>query len=180
MRWFRARRAFAATGLSVAIVAVGMALATSATGVGAAAGRVVSAVVDHHVTTGAVAADKPGGGGTSGTSGTLGVTITIAPSGTVVARGAGVDVTFTLSCVSFVEGGNITAAQRSGNGIAQAGAQLPFVTCDGTAHTYLVAMQAANAPFKKGTAVVDISVFACDVFTCGQTSAQATVRLVNG
>ena len=180
MRWLRARRAFAATGLSVAIVAVGLALATSATGVGAAAGRVVSAVVDHHVTTGAVAAGKPGGGGSSGTSGTLGVTITIAPSGTIVAKGAGVDVTVAISCVSFIENGGVSAAQRSGNGIAQAGAPLPFVTCDGTTHTYVVAMQATNAPFKKGTAVVDVIVFGCDFFTCGETSAQATVRLVNG
>ena len=179
MRWFKARRAFAGAGLSVVIVAVGMALATSATGVGAAAGRLVGAVVDHHVTTGAVAAGKPGGGGTSGTSGTSGLTITIAPSGTVVAKGAGVNVSVTISCVTFVEYGNVTASQRSGNGIAQANAQLPFVTCDGTAHTYAVGLQATNAPFKRGTAVVDVTVDTC-AFFCGPTTAQATVRLVNG
>ena len=179
MRWFRARRAFAGAGLSVVIIAVGMALATSATGVGAAAGRLVGAVVDHHVTTGAVAAGKPGGGGTSGTSGAPGLTIVIGPSGTIVAKGAGIDVTVTISCDFPSFGGGVSATQRSGNSIAQANTSLPNIPCDGTPHTVVVGMQASNAPFKRGTALVDVNVFSCSIF-CGETTAQATVRLVNG
>lgn len=77
-------------------------------------------------------------------------------SGTLVARGAAVDLTATATCQPGYEGGlDLTVTERSGNGIAQ-GVGRAGVPCTGQPQTVTVRVVALDdvAPFRVGDAVV--------------------------
>ena len=98
---------------------------------------------------------------------------------TLVARGAAVEVTATVTCeagstayLSFV------VTQRSGSGIAQ-GYGYKQIVCTGEpqAVTVLVAAQAGGERFRKGTAVVTTYLAVCNPYDCQTTSLSETLQI---
>jgi hypothetical protein len=91
-------------------------------------------------------------------------------SATVVARGAALDLTATVTCgAGYIGYLSINVTERSGSGIAQGYGSTSFV-CTGEPQTVTVSLiaQGSGAPFRVGTAVLNASISACspDYSTC--------------
>jgi hypothetical protein len=104
-------------------------------------------------------------------------------SATVVARGAALEVTATVTCEEGYSGFlSFQVTQRSGGGIAQGWGDTPIV-CTGEPQTVtvLVVAQGGGAPFRTGTALVNIYGAVCttpDFETCDEIRVTGqTVRI---
>jgi len=108
--------------------------------------------------------------------------IQVGSHGTLVANGAGVDVSVTASCSGpLVESGNIsitlTEAVKGGIASGYGGAG---IDCTGTTQTTEVLVIAGSGKaFTKGTAVANANIDACtvDLSFCTNTPVQATITI---
>lgn len=101
---------------------------------------------------------------------------------TLVAKGAGVDVSVQFECsgasTAFV---NVNLTERAGSAIAS-GYGSTEVGCTNTSQTVLVLVTAQpGKAFKKGTAVANGSISACtpDFSVCGSEQDQRTISLIH-
>lgn len=99
---------------------------------------------------------------------------------TLVAKGAAVDVSFLYSCSpgGDFDGFNVTVTQRvSGGRVTTASGNGP-VACDGVQHTGVVQVLAQSGlAFKKGTALANWQLTACDDVSCIGVTGSETVRI---
>lgn len=114
-------------------------------------------------------------------------TIEVGPTAKLVARGAAVDVPFTVSlaCEEGFDVGLVQASviQARGQRLVTGSGEETF-TCDGTTQTVTVRVFAGNAPFHGGTALVTASLLQCQDFDGGllceyvgiDTSQQIRIR----
>ena len=94
-------------------------------------------------------------------------TIAVGPTAKLVARGAAVDVPFTVSltCDEGFDVGLIQAdvIQARGQRLVRGSGEQTF-TCDGTTKTVTVRVVAGNAPFHGGSALVTAALLQCQDF----------------
>jgi hypothetical protein len=114
-------------------------------------------------------------------------TIQVGPTAKLVARGAAVDVPFTVSltCEEGFDVGLVQASvvQPRGQRLVTGSGEETF-TCDGTTQTVTVRVFAGNAPFQGGSALVNASLLQCQDFNGGllcepvgiDTSQQIRIR----
>ena len=98
---------------------------------------------------------------------------------TLVARGAGADVSVTVECagVSGTASVNVSLTERAGSEIAT-GFGFTQVGCTNANETILVRVTAQSGKaFKKGTAIADGSIFGCTSTFCGSEQDQPTIEL---
>jgi len=105
--------------------------------------------------------------------------IQLSSPATLVARGAGADVTVTVNCSGpLVESGNVSVSLIEKNAASAAGSTT--VSCTGTNQTIqvLAAAQVGRA-LKKGTAIANATINVCttDFNFCANQSAQMTVQV---
>lgn len=108
--------------------------------------------------------------------------IQVGSPGTLVAKGAGVDVSVTASCSGqFVESAtisiNLTETVKNGVATGYGGAG---IDCTGTAQTTEVLVIAGSGKaFKKGTAIANATINACtvDLSFCASTPATPTITI---
>ena len=99
-------------------------------------------------------------------------------SATLQARGAAIEVTYTVTCdaggyVSFSTNVN----QRSGNELA-AGYGYGYVNCTGEPQAVPMTIIASGAPFRTGAALFTTSISHCDPWGyCEYTTVQETFRI---
>lgn len=139
----------------------------------------------------AAAALGPAGPAVGQSSPPIQVQLQVSSTASLVAKGAGVDVSVTASCSGqLVESGSVAVGvtERAGSEIAT-GSGSATVDCTGTAQTVDVIVaptpplagpgEAVGAAFKKGTAVADASIQACTVnfFTCNSQGVEQTIDI---
>lgn len=104
-------------------------------------------------------------------------------SATLVARGAGANVTVSVTCFpeTFNFGIDLSLSQRVGGGrLAQGyGYAGQSFECDGFAHDVVVPVNAFENAFKSGTALVEANAFACTPLQCANFSERSEVRIRN-
>jgi hypothetical protein len=97
--------------------------------------------------------------------------------GVIQARGAGVTIALTYSCLSSesFQGGNVSITETARGGIAGGFGGFSG-TCDGEFHTVNVAVSAqpGGKPFVKGTAFASASFSTFDQVTGNQSGAQTS------
>jgi hypothetical protein len=92
----------------------------------------------------------------------------------LLARGAAVLVSAEVTCdpTTTSKSLSVQLTQRAGNRIVQGFNSTDAFVCDGTPQTVEVAVSAQNRPFRKGAAVAQATLFACDeFFNCGNVAA---------
>jgi hypothetical protein len=99
-------------------------------------------------------------------------------SATLQARGAAIEVTYTVTCdagnyVSF----NTSVNQRSGNDLA-AGYGYGYVDCTGEPQSVPMTIVAGGAPFRPGAALFTTSIYNCNPWgSCEYTTVTETFRI---
>jgi hypothetical protein len=98
---------------------------------------------------------------------------------TLVAKGAAVDLSFVYTCSP---GGdfdqlNASVSQRVGGGRVTTSGGSARVVCDGIEHTDVVRVISQGVAFKKGSALANWQLTACDQFTCINATGAATVHI---
>jgi hypothetical protein len=107
--------------------------------------------------------------------------IQVASTGTLVAKGAGVDVSVTTECSGEAPGTTpllqVFITERVGSGVAGGNGNAE-VECTGTSQTSVLRVTAqAGKAFKRGTAVVQGDLDGCSVDTCSDVQDQHTITL---
>lgn len=100
-------------------------------------------------------------------------------SATLVAKGAAVDVSVTVTCEAGASGSvGTTITQRSGNTVMQGSGSTSFV-CTGEPQTVTVrtVAEVGGPPFKSGEAVAHAFANACGEFGCEFASTDETIRI---
>jgi hypothetical protein len=101
-------------------------------------------------------------------------TVEIEDMASLLARGAAVLVSAEVTCdpTTTSKSLSVQLTQRAGNRIVQGFNSTDAFVCDGTPQTVEVAVSAQNRPFRKGAAVAQATLFACDeFFNCGNVAA---------
>ncbi|MGE5286264.1 MAG: hypothetical protein ACM3ML_03480 [Micromonosporaceae bacterium] len=98
--------------------------------------------------------------------------------GTLVAKGAGVNVPLTIECAGASTASvNVSLTERVGSATAQGSAFIE-VGCTNSNQNITVLVTASGAKaFKKGTAIADASIFACTTRFCGDEQDQRTIKI---
>jgi uncharacterized protein (DUF58 family) len=98
---------------------------------------------------------------------------------TLIAKGAGADVTLEIECAG-VSGGafvNVSLTERSGSQVAQAFGSTQ-VGCTGQNEIIVVPVTAQPGKvLKKGTAIADASIFGCSTRVCGSEEDRTTITV---
>lgn len=99
---------------------------------------------------------------------------------TLVARGAAVLVPVEVVCPAGSEFASVSVqvTQRVGSRIASGFGGTGDLVCTGEPQTVEVLVQAQNMAFKKGPAVAEASLFACNEFGCEEVRDIETIRIV--
>jgi hypothetical protein len=97
---------------------------------------------------------------------------------TLVAKGAGVNVSVTFECAGARTADiNVSVTERSGSQIAQ-GFGFVEVGCTGSTQNVVVLVTASSGKvFKKGSAIATASIFACTTRFCGNEQDQETIQI---
>jgi hypothetical protein len=100
-------------------------------------------------------------------------TVEIEDTASLLANGAAVLVSVDVACdpTTTFKSLSVQLTQRAGNRILQGFNSTDAFVCDGTSQTVEVAVSAPNRPFRKGEAVAQATLFACDEFFCGNVAA---------
>ena len=112
-------------------------------------------------------------------SGGLFLDVQVGSPGTLVARGAAVQVPLEVTCnatpgTAFVE---VTVTQKAGSGVAR-GSAFAEVGCTGSGQQITVLVQASGAKtFKKGDAVAAAVISGCNNVTCGSETDSEVIQL---
>jgi len=97
--------------------------------------------------------------------------------GTLVARGAAVDVPVEVTCNAQFADLRVELTQRVGKDIAS-GFGYTELACTGGHQRLLVRLTTfGGKAFTKGTAVATADIFGCGSFTCGEETGSATITL---
>lgn len=89
----------------------------------------------------------------------------------------------TVSGTSTCTGDGVEFASLDGNLSQRAGRVIirgfffTELVCDGATHPWVAEVQADNGLFKGGNATLQAFAFACNAFSCGEASAEQTVKL---
>lgn len=109
------------------------------------------------------------------------VDVTVNPTGTVDKAGvAHISGSYTCTDADFIE---LDGELRQSVGrfvISGLGFVFDEGTCDGTAHTFTMDIQADNGKFAGGKSASIVFSFACNEFECGDSFTEQTVRLRKG
>lgn len=145
--------------------------------------RVKLAVAGLVVAGGGVAAALlgPAGPAVGQASGPIQVQIQVNSPGTLTARGAGADVSVTASCSgpSVVTASvQVSLTQRVGSELASGGGATT-IDCTGTTQTVVVVVPANVKAYKKGAAIAQGFIQACQVNfgTCAEQQVTQTIEL---
>jgi hypothetical protein len=146
--------------------------------------KVKMALVGLVVAGGAAAAALLGPAGTAvgQSSPPIQTQIQVNSPGTLVAKGAGVDVSVTASCSGqFVESGNIgiSLTEAIGKNLAT-GSGSAGIDCTGTTQTITVVVVAQSGhAFAKGSAIASANISACtvDFSNCGYEQVQPVIKI---
>ena len=115
-----------------------------------------------------------------GSAAALFLDIQVGPTAQLVARGAAVDVSVTVTCdATGTADVFVTVTQGHGTHVAQ-GSGFTSVTCTGSAQTLVVRVPASSdTAFKqnKGT-VASAAVFGCDATECGSETDSEVIEVV--
>jgi hypothetical protein len=125
---------------------------------------------------GAVAAFSPASPAVAFLSGPLFLDVQV-ESGTLVARGAAVDVVLEVTCTSPQAFVDVSLTQRAGSGIAS-GSGFTTVGCTGAGQRIVVTVTAfGDKAFRKQAAVATASISGCAESVCGSETDTATIDL---
>jgi hypothetical protein len=115
-------------------------------------------------------------------------TVQVGQPGTLVAKGAAVEVPIVYSCSSDTTFASlsVTITQRVGsNEIATGtGVNTDLLTCDGSEHTYVILVTPTNGgsnnAFRKGEALAEGHLLACDEtgFPCSEAYSSGVIQIV--
>jgi hypothetical protein len=149
-RRFRTRKGLATTGLAAVAIAAGA----------------------------VIAAAGPAGPAVAFFSPPLLLEIQVQSPATLVAKGAGLDVTLQIECAgasgsAFVD---VSVTERFGKDIAS-GFGSTEVGCTDSKQTIVVRVNAQNIAFKRGDALIQGNIFACAPRVCGSEQDTETVQL---
>jgi hypothetical protein len=111
----------------------------------------------------------------------LDITITVQSPGTLVARGAAVDVTMDVTCAVREPGAYVKLSERVGNWLVTGEGYAPMSACTGSPQRVVVRVMAqGDRPFAMGTALATGSVSGCDEFytICSGESQDATIKII--
>lgn len=115
------------------------------------------------------------------------VTLHVGQPGTLVARGAAVEVPLDYSCSADATFAslNLSITERvGGNETATGSGFTSELTCDGSEHTALVVATPTNGgsgnAFRKGEALAQGHLLGCDPsgFPCGEVSSDGVIQIV--
>ncbi|HJQ01005.1 MAG TPA: hypothetical protein VJ851_05355 [Jatrophihabitans sp.] len=110
-------------------------------------------------------------------SGGLTLEVTPLSPGTLVAKGAAVDVPVDVECNASFADLTLQLTERVGGQIATGSTDVS-VACNGGHQRLLVRVPATSGkPFSKGSAVATASIFGCNRTTCGQESNSVTIQI---
>ena len=100
--------------------------------------------------------------------------------GTLVAKGAGVNVPLTIECAGTTTASvNVSLTERVGSATAQ-GFGSAQVGCTNSNENITVLVTASGGKaFKKGSAIATASIFACTERFCGSEQDQRTIQIVS-
>jgi hypothetical protein len=125
---------------------------------------------------GVVAAVVPGSPAVAFQSGPLFLDVEV-ESGTLVARGAAVDVVVEVTCTSPQAFVDVSLTQRAGSAIAS-GFGFTTVGCTGAAQRIVVTVTASgDKAFRKQSAVAMATISGCVQTVCGSETDTATIDL---
>jgi hypothetical protein len=105
--------------------------------------------------------------------------ITVQSPGTLIARGAAVDVTVDVTCNAQDPWVQLKLTERVGSRLVTGYGEFQ-VTCTGSPQQLTIrAMPSSDRPFATGTALADASIGGCDETQtiCGGESASETIRI---
>jgi hypothetical protein len=111
-------------------------------------------------------------------SGGLHLEVTPLSPGTLVARGAAVDVPVDVDCNASFADMHVEVTERVG-GQTATGSTDVAVACDGSHQLLLIRVPASSGrPFSKGQALVTAQLFGCtSTGTCGQPVNSVTIQI---
>lgn len=122
---------------------------------------------------------SPAGPAVGQSSAPLQLEIHVNSPATLVAKGAGADVSVTTQCSGAPSASaSVTLTERVGKGIASGFASAE-VGCTGASQTVtiLVTAEAGGKAFDKSTAIAQGVIEACSPFTCGTAQDQETITI---
>lgn len=126
---------------------------------------------------GAVAALSPASPAVAFFSPPLFLDVQVESPGTLIARGAAVDVPVEVTCTSPEAFVDVTLTQRVGNGLAR-GSGFATVGCTGARQRILVTVTAFEGKaFRKQAAFADATIFGCAESVCGSERDTETIEL---
>jgi hypothetical protein len=93
-------------------------------------------------------------------------TVEIEDTASLLAKGAAVLISAEVTCdpTTTYKSLSVQLTQRVGNQVVQGFNSTDAFVCDGTPQTVELAVSASNRPFRKGAAVAQATLFACDEF----------------
>lgn len=103
--------------------------------------------------------------------------VQIESPGTLIARGAAVDVTVEVVCTSPTATVSVTVTQVVGGRQVARGFGLTEVGCTRSGERVPVTVSTITSAFRKGSAFVTADVSACVPEVCGSESDQETIKL---
>jgi hypothetical protein len=106
-------------------------------------------------------------------------TLTIDPSGSLLARGVGAAVTVTYSCSSdtLYSALNVAVTQARGRTMTQGSGSTESLVCDGTEKTATVIAQTHQGVFLHGVALAQAYMYTCTDQACTSTSSTREITL---
>ena len=107
--------------------------------------------------------------------------VDIGETATLLARGAGVSVPVTVTCISDLPLAygyvNVSITQRQGQTLVQGSNSTQVRTCDGTPQVYTVVITGSR-PFKAGEVVASSTLEFCDTeYTCTSATTSKTILI---
>jgi hypothetical protein len=117
-----------------------------------------------------------------GSAAALFLDIQVGPTAQLVAKGAAVDVSVTVTCDATAADVSVVVSQRYGTHVAQ-GSGFTTVSCTGSAQTLVVRVPASSSgsAFKQNQrTVATAELFGCDATECRSVTDSEVIEIVKG